>query len=197
MEFYLANPEAPNEHKGKRGKDFIYSLLHNLKQDDIRKYKAEFSKLFSNIENQEQLWFDLSASFNQNTSINEQPLSPLRTNFTLPTPIHSSNPEPLTPDEKDFVFAQMLQKKEPCSAGAYAYQAMSTSPLPSIIAPCSAGRQIIINPQIGYEGFSDFTGNATQQMQIGYPGNFPQPGFQHFPNSQIMPFVFYTPQQYQ
>eukprot|EP00826_Nyctotherus_ovalis_P034689 TRINITY_DN2910_c0_g1_i2.p1 TRINITY_DN2910_c0_g1~~TRINITY_DN2910_c0_g1_i2.p1 ORF type:complete len:101 (-),score=24.82 TRINITY_DN2910_c0_g1_i2:22-324(-) len=39
VEYYLKNPSENPRTKGKRGKDFIYSLVHNVSQQTVKSYK--------------------------------------------------------------------------------------------------------------------------------------------------------------
>lgn len=45
MEYHLEHPTQYPKAKGKRGKDFIYSLIHNLTQEMVQNYKEKIQQL--------------------------------------------------------------------------------------------------------------------------------------------------------
>ncbi len=190
MEHYFAHPPPIPEQKGKRGKDFIYSLLRTLRVEDVIKYKSDLQKLGGKETTLEELWLEMA---NQGSSsskpadagpmdtgekpidlfsyINEPPTYE-RSRYVLPPPHDLPKPEPLTPDEKDFIQSQAFQNREPCSAGAYLSQPMSIMSPPTYrSAAFSAGRPKMAPGMSRYEAFSDFTDMAYKPPQSSSYGN--------------------------
>lgn len=163
MEYYIAHPDNIEEHKGRRGKDYIYTLLHNLTQDEINVYKERLSLQIGNFQNLERLWSELNTELLQNDVSNRVEACAPRSNLTLPAPIQQHNPELLTTDEKNFVFSQMIQRRESSSASTPLYQQMMLSPNTQVIPPFSASYPLLLHSQLAYEGFSDFTNMPTNQ----------------------------------
>lgn len=169
MEQYFAHPLPPQEHIGKRGKDFIYSLLKGLYIEEVVKYKGDLQKSLGKKTSLEELWWEM---INQNLDTKQGEPMPTPENkipnsfapimefpvyeklvFTLPLPNEVQSKESLTSEEKEFVMSQTFQNKEPFSAGSY-FQYPILTPSYSSQAPLSAG----IPPARSYfEGFSDFT----------------------------------------
>ncbi len=183
MEHYLTHPQPLTEQKGKRGKDFIYSLLRSLKLEDVEKYKMDLQKQGGREIVLEELWLEL-ASKGQSLGTSKphppaqeaRPVEAMSIDFigyiseppsagrhpcVLPQPHNMVHPvEALTPDEKDFIQTQAFQGREPCSAGTFYGQPMVMSPPAFRTAPFSAGRPLIQAARL--EAFSDYTDGVTQ-----------------------------------
>jgi len=176
MEHYFKNPQPVSEQKGKRGKDFIYSLLRTLRAEDVVKYKGDLQRLGIRESSMEELWLEMANNPGAGSKIasdkNDNIDKPIdlfpyiadppafdRSCYELPMPHTVKQPEPLTPDEKDFIQFQAFKNKEPYSAG-YLCTPMAISPPSYRQVPLSAG---IIRPNSmapRYEAFSDFTDMA-------------------------------------
>ncbi len=63
IEYYLAHPTQNPKTKGKRGKDFIYSLIHNLTAKGVQEYKQKIQELTKNEGTMEDLMVELTARF--------------------------------------------------------------------------------------------------------------------------------------
>lgn len=112
MKFYLSHPETAGERKGKRGKDFIYSLLRNLKINEIERYLNEFTVKFGKVDKIEDLWDELARELLTEQKKIDNPEKKQSTDLTLPQPnLPQQNQESaLTPEEKNFIFSQMFNK---------------------------------------------------------------------------------------
>ena len=217
MEHYLMHPQPlNNDQKGKRGKDFIYSLLKNLRAEDVSRYKNEIQKMGGKETTLEELWLEQAneSSPQKNDGqrltpiddktaeifkfISEPPI-PGKARCVLPQPRVCDHPGALTPDEKDFIHVQAFQNKEPCSAGIGFCQPMAMSP-PIFRAPFSAGRPRFAATAPQYEAFSDFTDiavNIGTQAQYARSNIMPS-GNSAFPSSEMNRIQFFqTPAQTQ
>eukprot|EP01022_Parablepharisma_sp_SALTPOND_P001275 TRINITY_DN105977_c0_g1_i1.p1 TRINITY_DN105977_c0_g1~~TRINITY_DN105977_c0_g1_i1.p1 ORF type:complete len:416 (+),score=15.56 TRINITY_DN105977_c0_g1_i1:1115-2362(+) len=67
IEQYLAHPMLVPKPKGKRGKDFIYSLIHNLNEKMVADYKAKMQELTKSEGTMEELFSKLSAQLKAST----------------------------------------------------------------------------------------------------------------------------------
>lgn len=63
IEFYLDNPMQNPKTKGKRGKDFIYTLVHNLTKDIVRAYKEHIKQLAKDEGTMEDLFKILNTEY--------------------------------------------------------------------------------------------------------------------------------------
>lgn len=223
MEFYFAHP-PPIEQKGIRGKDFIYSLLRNLRLEDVEKYKVDLQRQGGQQTTFEELWIKMANhSFAPRNDvpalpnpaekpidlfdyISSPPSNDMRHRYSLPRPHSTAKPEALTPDEKDFVHSQMFNR-EPCSAGSrYGQPMMLSPPVAYPSAPFSAGRPRFSAVQPRYEVFSDFTDGAVgiamqNQSQRQFCSPVIQPIGSQFPHiviSQQQPRVqsLFAPMQF-
>lgn len=59
VEYYLKNPSENPRTKGKRGKDFIYSLVHNVSQQTVRSYKERVEEYAKHEGTMEELMLQL------------------------------------------------------------------------------------------------------------------------------------------
>lgn len=59
MEVHLMHPFPPVIQKGKRGKDYVYSLLQNLRMEEIEKFKTELAKRLDKEPRLEEVWEEL------------------------------------------------------------------------------------------------------------------------------------------
>ena len=81
IENYLNNPIQNPKVKGRRGKDFIYTLIHNLTKDMVREYKEKINEAAKDEGNMDDLFKKLAVEY----KLSDTPpinLSPQ----TLPTP---------------------------------------------------------------------------------------------------------------
>lgn len=60
IEQYLANPSQCSRSKGKRGKDYIYSLIHNITYTEVMDYKEKINLLAKNEGSMKDLFDELS-----------------------------------------------------------------------------------------------------------------------------------------
>ncbi len=177
MEQYLSRPMPATEQKGKRGKDFIYSLLKSLRHEDVIKYKTDLQKQGAREVVPEELWLEMENLGKNKPTENVIPeerspiefleciTSPTAARHCVLPPPRSQTHEVLTADEKIFIQSQAFQAvTEPCSAGPYFCQPMQMSPLPMVFntAPFSAGRPLVA-PR--FEAFSDYTDVMSRQQQ--------------------------------
>lgn len=73
MEYYLLNPDQNQKAKGKRGKDFIYSLIHNLNKAVVEEYKATIEKLAKNEGTLDDLFKELVDNYASPPPVTSQP----------------------------------------------------------------------------------------------------------------------------
>jgi hypothetical protein len=73
IEKYLSHPNPNSRLKGKRGKDFIYSLIHNLDMNTVQEYHTKLSEITQSEGTMNELFDKLSASpiFQQNNPVEE------------------------------------------------------------------------------------------------------------------------------
>lgn len=88
IELYLDNPMQNPKTKGKRGKDFIYTLIHNLTKDIVRDYKEHMQQLAKNEGTMEYLLRTLN---NEYKLLDLSPLDLSSQNIPTP-PINPSIP---------------------------------------------------------------------------------------------------------
>ena len=67
IEQYLAHPTSTPKTKGKRGKDFIYSLIHSLNDKMVADYKQKFKELTKDEGTMDELFNKLSAQLKAST----------------------------------------------------------------------------------------------------------------------------------
>ncbi len=65
MELHLSQPFPPIPHKGKRGKDFVYTLLQNLHIEEIEKYRTDLALVSRKRETLQDLWDELAVPIEQ------------------------------------------------------------------------------------------------------------------------------------
>jgi len=131
MEVYFARSPPAVKQTGKRGKDFIFSLLKGLHPNDIKRYKLELLNSDNSETSLDKLWFELvGESFTEkhkppkakkdcgNVLLHITTNPPEgRSHLTLPSPRFTQNNGLLTPEEKHFIYFQVFQNKELYSAG--------------------------------------------------------------------------------
>lgn len=187
MEHYLSRPLHSSERKGRRGKNFIYTLLQSLKYDDVQEYKAELEKRMGSPISLEDLWTERIGSLihinltpvedsHPVAQVNSSPpnpqlkvTSPLDEGvtaqamigaYTLPMPNNFTQPKPLTCDEKEFIMTQVFPNRGAFSAGFVHPQTTIMSPPMYRMVPFSAGLPQYRGstcPYIELEAFSDFS----------------------------------------
>jgi hypothetical protein len=67
MTYYLDHPMNYSKLKGRRGKDFIYSLIHNLSREKVQKYEDRIKELIEHKGNMNELIEKLTLTSNTNT----------------------------------------------------------------------------------------------------------------------------------
>lgn len=106
IEQYLSNPAQTPKTKGKRGKDFIYSLIHSLTDKMVADYKAKIIELTKHEGTMDEL-FDKLAGEMQSPKVNDQPMSepaaepvpapvPAEPAITPPVPVPVATPVMVT-----------------------------------------------------------------------------------------------------
>lgn len=174
MEHYFANlPPIPKQ-TGKRGKDFIFSLLKGLQLETIIRYRTELQKSDGAGISLDKLWLELVGETFTYPSTFKFPQHNHNTNFfsyitdfgpsdklqrRLPLPRSSHTAAFLTPEEKTFVHFHAFGNKEPYSAGLCRHGPAYLSPMPtaSLVKSAPVAAQ--------FEGFTDFTEKNRQIIQ--------------------------------
>lgn len=163
MELYFGSSQPIPKQTGKRGKDFIFSLLKGLHPEIIIRYKTELQKSGGAETSLDSLWLELMGEpFTVHSEILKASQSKNNTNIfsyitdtpscdrslrMLPPPQFVRKTNLLSPDEKNFIHFQVFQNKEPYSAGISRYSPMELS----------AGFVQSAPTAVRFEGFSDFT----------------------------------------
>jgi hypothetical protein len=127
IEQYFANPLPSSEINGKRGKDFLYTLLKGLFIGEVREYKRDIERDLDTKITLEGLWQEL---YGFNTKSIEIPIKfieeiPYAANpivkgkqcYKLPLLPETIIPTLLTSDEKTFIKSQAFREKDISSAG--------------------------------------------------------------------------------
>lgn len=76
IEYHLEHPTPFPKAKGKRGKDFIYSLIHNLTQEAVADYKRKVLQLTKSHGDVEELVQQLTESFKEADGVRTQYQTP-------------------------------------------------------------------------------------------------------------------------
>lgn len=170
METHISRPIPSREKIGKRGKDFIYSLLKGLDMKEIANYKRELNNLGIKEIKLEEYKLNMKKSVEQTHETRPESKNsmfeifsfitdnPKQDNFkfTLPLPYVFNSSQMLTREEKIRIHAQMFQQKEPKPTVVLTensfYFNFSTQSHPSFSAGYIEGRAR--NNQ--FEGFSDY-----------------------------------------
>lgn len=76
IEYHLAHPTQHPKAKGKRGKDFIYSLIHSLTEEAVQSYKARMNALAKDRGDVEQLVKELTAEYRDANGVRTQHQTP-------------------------------------------------------------------------------------------------------------------------
>ena len=196
MEMHLSQPFQPMILKGKRGKDFIFNLLHNLHMEEIERFKVGLAKRSGKVETLGDLWAELaipieriklSNAENINLKSLEPSVLPGKQKFVLPEPSATVLPSKLTEEEKEFILTQAFLSKmpqpNPCqckeimSTGTHPYQPMLISPGLLPLPPLSAGRCSagdLMQGRPAFQGFTDYTSQSktvphAQPIQVSVP----------------------------
>eukprot|EP00826_Nyctotherus_ovalis_P061164 TRINITY_DN8674_c0_g1_i15.p1 TRINITY_DN8674_c0_g1~~TRINITY_DN8674_c0_g1_i15.p1 ORF type:complete len:216 (+),score=9.97 TRINITY_DN8674_c0_g1_i15:79-726(+) len=169
MEHYFMNLPSMPKQTGKRGKDFIFSLLKGLQPETIIRYRTELQKSGGAGISLDKLWLELVGETFTYPSTFKPPQCSSNANLfsymhetgfgssdksqrKLPLPRSSHTATFLTPEEKTFVHFHAFGNKEPYSAGlCYHAAGVHLSPMPT----ASMIKSAPVAPQ--FEGFSDFT----------------------------------------
>jgi len=179
MECYINTPQPIPKQAGKRGKDFIFSLLKGLHSDVILRYKTELQKSDGAEISLDKLWLELvgeifvkssdffkPASIKNNVQIFSYITDPRgdKSLRILPLPRFTQTNNRLTSEEKHFIHFQAFKSKGVCSAGVYCPAMMASTPYFSPI-PQSASliQSALTAPR--FEGFSDFTEKTARVYQ--------------------------------
>ncbi len=84
IEQYLAHPALTPKTKGKRGKDFIYSLIHSLNDKMVADYKAKITELTKSEGTMEELFVKLTTQLQMPL---DQPAEPVASPSVSPLPV--------------------------------------------------------------------------------------------------------------
>eukprot|EP00826_Nyctotherus_ovalis_P038674 TRINITY_DN3637_c0_g1_i16.p1 TRINITY_DN3637_c0_g1~~TRINITY_DN3637_c0_g1_i16.p1 ORF type:complete len:306 (+),score=79.42 TRINITY_DN3637_c0_g1_i16:179-1096(+) len=76
IEYHLEHPTQHPKAKGKRGKDFIYSLIHSLTEEMVQSYKERMKALVKGRGDVEQLVKELTAEFSDDNGARTQHQTP-------------------------------------------------------------------------------------------------------------------------
>jgi len=166
MKAYYESPAPVKERGGKRGTDFIFSLLKGLELQDVINYKAELLKHGMNEITPEELWEEM-----EKEKLGEKPAESKRQNLTsdipmikqllnneyreLPPLSTSRLPLALTSEEKNFIQTQFFQIKEPLSARICTFSPLLVNSTMQTPVPFSAESQPLVTKK--FDSFSDFT----------------------------------------
>lgn len=167
MEQYFDNPLPAAESSGKRGKDFLYSLLKGIDIGTVKRYKGELSKYSVNRFTLEELWLELADREAEIKSSRPKKLEQIEHRnivpslnhlnshnecfYLLPHPNNFYNSCALTQEEKTFIISQTFQKRE---HGKNCQTQLMTGLPYSSPTLFSAGYLSTATP---FEGFSEFT----------------------------------------
>lgn len=109
MNYHLDHPMVSSKAKGRRGKDFIYSLIHNLPKEKVQRYEERIKDLAGHRGNMNDLIGELTKacrSLENNLAANQ--CKPMITSImikTKPKDIHAEN---LIPSEESNTFNHIL-----------------------------------------------------------------------------------------
>ncbi len=206
MEYCFKHPQTPAEQRRNKDKNFIYSLLRDVSEDVVLKFKTEFCKRQKREARVEDLWVELTKTpepvksepvfrgFDESRCVNKIQ------KYILPQPRNSSSHRLLSADEKAFVRTQAFQPtKEPWSAGSYVCQPMLFSPPVCQMTAFSAAVYPRPMGQRGFDGFSDFVAPMeavpTRQVQTLQPMIVyaAPPTVQFQQNMVLQPMLSYPP----
>lgn len=160
MEKYLSRPHPVKERNGRRGKDFIYSLLRGLDAREVAAYKALFSR-----RNKESTLEDLLEDITrQSRSVNSSESKDVfslmmesskveRAHCALPLPQGFGAFKRFTDEEKRRIYPQLFRKNEPKSAPIYISSSIFLTPSIQFGGASSAG---LVQRTSLLEGFSEF-----------------------------------------
>lgn len=156
MHIYIEHPVDLPDTPGKRGKDYIYSLMQDLTKEDIDKYNSEFERLCCNQVNLRNLWNELAIDLNL--------LAPNEFLLKLPKPHYILHPELLSQSEKQFIWSQTFQKM--------CYHPAEIHTLTPIVSPqvySTEGYTLLSasSPIFGYNGFCNFV-NGSRQLNPNF-----------------------------
>lgn len=181
MGLYFASSQPIPKQTGKRGKDFIFSLLKGLHPEIIIRYKTELQKSGGMETSLDKLWLELVGEpFTLHSEIFKASQPKNNTNIfsfitdtpscdkslrTLPPPQLGQETNLLSPEEKNFIHFQVFQNKEPYSAGMASSSAMASV---SHYSPMGLSAGFIQSAPTAarFEGFSDFTEKNCRSFQV-------------------------------
>lgn len=173
MENHIARPTSSREKVGKRGKDFIYSLLKGLDMKEIANYKRELNNLGIKEIKLEDYKLNIKKPVEQtheskleckNLIIEMFPFITENSKhdnikFTLPLPHAFNTSQRLTREEKTHIYTQFFRQKEPKSAVVLTDNSSYFNLTTRSQAPFSAGYVEGMARIDRFEGFSDYTAN--------------------------------------
>lgn len=167
MKTYCERPHPVKERGGKRGTDFIFSLLKGVRLQEIIDYKGELLKRGINEVTPEDLWKEMEEQVKEPIE-SEQQITPddiaiptteelflIGQIWKLPPLIAPRVPVQLTKEEKRFVQTQFFRNKESLSAGISACSPFFLNSVMQTPVILSAETQLSTTKR--FEGFSDFT----------------------------------------
>jgi len=148
MEQHFARPPSTREGTGKRGKDFIYSLLKGLDIKKVTNYRTELKKLGTKEISLEEFMHDTmkhnsSVKWNEST---EKPNSRVigissyitenqtheKFHYVLPLPKNFNASKSLTDEEKAYIHSQLFQSKKTIKSTPI-YTSSSVFPIQSAV----------------------------------------------------------------
>lgn len=166
MKQYLLNQVPAQDYTGKRGKDYIFSLLKGLNVEEVADYQAKLQGCIGKEISLQEFWAEVTGAGQEQPMVDNDvseifafiTKSPAyeKSLCTLP-PLHENRPSALTSEEKEFIHFQAFQSKEPMSAGSLDCCGMNYSAGNSEALSSSQvqGRNL-------FEGFSDFAAFDSQ-----------------------------------
>ncbi len=182
MEHCFSHPQTPAEQRKNKDKNFVYSLLHDITEDAVAKFKKEFNARLKTKVRLEDLWEELvrvpEPLRHEPAEQDFRGFEESRDNkcggdrrYVLPEPHPVGLPERLTSEEKEFIKDQAFLAKEPWSAGS-CHQPIMVSP-PQMTAFSAGVYQPAVGPRYKlYDGFSDFVSpmqfRPVQQPMVMY-----------------------------
>eukprot|EP00826_Nyctotherus_ovalis_P057731 TRINITY_DN7901_c0_g1_i15.p1 TRINITY_DN7901_c0_g1~~TRINITY_DN7901_c0_g1_i15.p1 ORF type:complete len:338 (+),score=65.45 TRINITY_DN7901_c0_g1_i15:231-1244(+) len=166
MKQYLFSQTPTQNQTGKRGKDYIFSLLRGLGTEEVASYQTKLQVLIGKEISLQEFRAEV-ASASQEQPMVDNDISDMFAYITkshvyekslciLP-PLHENQPSALTSEEKEFIHFQAFQSKEPMSAGSLGCCGMNYSVGSSEIFSASQAQ--------GRNQFEDFSDLAASNRQ--------------------------------
>lgn len=199
MEHHLMQPCPPVPQKGKRGKDFIYTLLQHLHIEEVARFRVELVRATGRQESLTGLWEEMGTpiekakialaeridslagkkicvNFNRvltpvETTLHPSPeLQPEKQKIQLPCPDLSRAAGTLNDEEKVFIQSQAFACKTPAPSAIH--EAFSTGTQPGFQTPALAS-SVQIYPTINQTLMPVNYGSFTDYTAISRTGMYP------------------------